>query len=62
MIHSIAATYHWPPKEYESLYLDDADFFGIFYWYDEIVRDAADFEKKRQKIKQEAQEKARQRQ
>lgn len=52
----MAKTYHWPPQHYESLYLDDADFFGIFWWYDEIVEDAAEFAAQREKIKLKAKE------
>jgi len=29
--------HHWSPKEIENLYHDDADFFGIYYWYADVL-------------------------
>jgi len=29
-------SFHWPPEKIESLYLDDMDFRGLYYWYNEI--------------------------
>ena len=40
MIRSCVRVYKWTPKDFESLYLDDADFFGLEYWFN----DALDFD------------------
>lgn len=35
---SIVDYHHWPPSEIEKMFVDDLDFKGIVYWYDELVR------------------------
>ncbi len=40
MIKSVVRVYQWTPKDFESLYLDDADFFGLEYWFN----DAGDYD------------------
>ena len=37
MIKSVARQYHWPPDKIESLYVDDTDFFGLEYWYNDAL-------------------------
>ena len=37
MIVSVVRAYHWQPKEIENLYLDDADFHGLEYWYNDVA-------------------------
>lgn len=37
MIRSVVRVYGWTPKDCESLYLDDADFLGLEYWYNDAV-------------------------
>lgn len=49
---SVAAQYHWPPQTYEGLYLDDADLFGILWWYEGIVKDEKEFKKFKENLKQ----------
>lgn len=39
MVATVGSYHHWPPKEYESLYLDDADFFGLRWWYNQIIEE-----------------------
>lgn len=36
VIKSVVRFYHWSPNEIENLYLDDTDFFGLIYWYDDL--------------------------
>ncbi len=35
MIKSVARVYRWTPEVIGNLYLDDADFFGLWYWYED---------------------------
>jgi len=35
---SIVDYHHWTPKTIKKMYVDDYDFEGIIYWYDELVR------------------------
>jgi len=37
MIRSVVRVYGWTPKDFESLYLDDMDFFGLEYWFNDAV-------------------------
>jgi hypothetical protein len=37
IIKTVVRYHHWTPKTIESLYLDDADFFGLLYWYDDVM-------------------------
>ena len=37
MIKSVVREHHWPPSEFERLYLDDADVFGLEFWFNDIV-------------------------
>ena len=37
MIRAVVRVYQWTPKDFESLYLDDADFFGLEYWYNDAL-------------------------
>lgn len=34
---TVVRTHHWTPKYVDSLYLDDADCFGLEYWYIDIA-------------------------
>jgi hypothetical protein len=38
MIKSIVYEYHWTPEVISNLYVDDLDFKGIVYWYEELRR------------------------
>lgn len=37
MVISVVREYKWSPNEIGSLYLDDADFFGLEYWYKDVI-------------------------
>ena len=37
MIKSVVREHHWSPSEFKSLYLDDADFFGLEFWFNDVV-------------------------
>lgn len=36
MIKSVVRAYNWTPDKIENLHLDDADFFGLEYWYNDV--------------------------
>jgi hypothetical protein len=38
MIKSIVYEYHWTPKVISNMFVDDYDFKGLIYWYDELIR------------------------
>ncbi|MEY5041530.1 MAG: hypothetical protein RLZZ414_1078 [Bacteroidota bacterium] len=44
-IHSVIGTYNWTPKTIDSLYCDDTDYFGIWYYYFEIKRQQEELKK-----------------
>lgn len=37
MVKSVIRVHHWDPRIIESLYLDDADFLGLEFWYNDVV-------------------------
>jgi len=37
MIKSVVRSFHWTCRDIESLYLDDADFLSLGYWYNDII-------------------------
>jgi len=37
VIKSVVREFHWTPKKIESLYCDDADFFGLMFWYNDVL-------------------------
>ena len=37
MIKSVVRVHHWPPSEFRRLYLDDADVFGLEFWYNDVT-------------------------
>lgn len=38
MIKTIVFEYHFQPSEIREMFVDDLDFQGIIYWYDECIR------------------------
>jgi hypothetical protein len=36
MVKSVVRGHHWEPSEFENLYLDDADFFGLEFWHNDV--------------------------
>lgn len=38
MIKTIVSEYHFSPSEISKMYVDNLDFQGIQFWYDECVR------------------------
>jgi len=36
MIKTVVREHHWTPAIIESLYLDDTDFLGLEYWYNDV--------------------------
>jgi hypothetical protein len=37
MVKSCVREYHWPPSVIEEMYLDDIDYKGIEFWYNDLV-------------------------
>jgi hypothetical protein len=37
MIKTVARYHHWSPEILFGLYLDDADLFGLEYWYNDTI-------------------------
>jgi len=37
MIRSVVRVYRWKPNDVENLYHDDADFFGLEYWFNDAI-------------------------
>lgn len=37
MIKSVVRSHHWTPETIDGLYLDDADHFGLEYWFDDVL-------------------------
>lgn len=35
---SLVDYHHWTPKTISKMYVDDYDFKGLVYWYNELVR------------------------
>lgn len=38
MIKTVARQYHWSPSEIGKLYLDDWDYLGLEYWYNDAAQ------------------------
>ena len=36
MVKTVVREHHWSMSEIERLYLDDADVFGLEYWYNDV--------------------------
>lgn len=47
MIRNVVREHHWPMSEIESLYLDDADFFGLEWWHNDVEQKYAELKKKK---------------
>lgn len=39
MVKSVVRVHHWTPEIIENLYLDDADFLGLEYWYNDVLEE-----------------------
>tara|TARA_R110000824_G_C15199340_1_gene675540 strand:+ start:519 stop:707 length:189 start_codon:yes stop_codon:yes gene_type:complete len=33
-VKTVVNEYHWPPNQIDNLFLDDYDYHGLKYWYD----------------------------
>ena len=49
MVRTVVREHHWSPTEIENLYLDDADFFGLMWWYNDILEVNEELNKKKEK-------------
>lgn len=38
MIVSVVREHHWPPEKLGGLFLDDADFRGLEFWYNDVLK------------------------
>ena len=37
MVKTVVRAHHWDPEIIENLYLDDTDFLGLLYWYNDVL-------------------------
>jgi len=49
MIKTIVREHHWKPSYLSKLYLDDADYLGLEYWYNDVVEVGEEIAKKNKK-------------
>jgi len=47
MIRNVVREHHWSPETIENLYLDDADFFALGYWNDDVQKVIEGLKKKK---------------
>jgi hypothetical protein len=45
MVKTVVRYHHWTPETVLNLYLDDTDFFGLIYWYNDVVQVLEELEK-----------------
>jgi len=46
MIKSVVREHHWPPYIIKELYLDNEDYQGLEYWYDDVIATIKDLKKR----------------
>lgn len=46
MIRSVVRDHHWTPDKIDGLYLDDRDYHGLEYWYNDVKEVAASLKPK----------------
>jgi hypothetical protein len=49
MIVSVVREHHWTPDVINGLYLDDADHFGLEFWYNDIKKVSEELNKQTKK-------------
>jgi hypothetical protein len=49
MVKSVVREFQWLPTEIGSLFIDDADYLGLEFWYNDIVQVAQEFKNKNPK-------------
>jgi hypothetical protein len=37
MVKSVVRTYHWPPDVIGGLFIDNEDYRGLLYWYNDVI-------------------------
>lgn len=47
MVRSIAREFHWPPEIIGGFFIDDLDFFGLEFWYNDCVEMEKEFKSKK---------------
>ncbi len=46
MVRSVAREYHWPPELIGGFFIDDLDFYGLEFWYNDAKEVNKDLTKK----------------
>ncbi len=46
MIKTVVREHHWPPHIIKELYLDNEDYQGLEYWYEDVIEVSKDLNKK----------------
>lgn len=49
MIKTVVRTYHWNPEIISNMYCDSRDYYGIEFWYNDVVNQHRDLESKNKK-------------
>lgn len=49
MIKTVVREHHWTPDKIKSLYLDDIDFLGLKWWYDDVIETIEEIKKRNKK-------------
>lgn len=37
MVQTVVREHHWPPDKFKKLYLDDTDYLGLEFWYNDVI-------------------------
>lgn len=46
MIQTVVREHHWEPRQFKRLYLDDSDYNGLEFWYNDVVEVGNELKKK----------------
>lgn len=47
MIISVAREYHWPPEILGGFFIDEVDYMGLEFWYNDVKEMNEEFKKKK---------------
>ncbi len=47
MVRSVAREFHWPPDKIGGFFIDDIDYLGLEFWYNDCVEMSKEIETKK---------------
>lgn len=50
MVKSVVREHKWTPQVINSLYLDDTDYFGLEWWYNDVCKVNEEMKSKNKKV------------